>query len=342
MKLSGRELARFAARPDPAHPAILIYGPDPMRVADRRAQIIKGLAGENAEAEMRLERLAAGDVKADPAILADALKATGFFAGQRVVRLDEATDALAPAIAAALEGWQEGDAVLVATAGNLGPRSALRKLFEGHATALAAPVYADAAGPEEIRATLQAAGLSAFAPDAERDVMALGRALEPGEFRQFVDRLALYKLNDPAPVSAADVAACAPLAPDAEVDALVAQVAEGQAGAIAPLMRNLAGQGIAPVTICLAVQRHFRALHMLATAPDGPARAIARLRPPVFGPRRERMLAQLRRWRVATLETALSMLVAADLRLRSGTPVPLMAYLERELIRIAYLERSRR
>ncbi|RMD92775.1 MAG: DNA polymerase III subunit delta, partial [Alphaproteobacteria bacterium] len=230
MKLAGRELARFAARPDPGHPAILIHGPDPMRVADLRAAIIRGLAGENAEAEMRLERLAAGDVKADPAILADAMKATGFFAGQRVVRIDEATDALAPALAAALDAWAPGDAVAVLTAGNLTPRSALRKLVEGHPKAIAAPVYADAATPEALRAALREAGLAAFTPEGERDALTLGRSLEPGEFRQFVERLALYKHGDAEPVTPADVAACAPLAPDAEVDALIAKVAEGRAG----------------------------------------------------------------------------------------------------------------
>jgi DNA polymerase-3 subunit delta len=47
------------------------------------------------------------------------------------VLVEDATDGLAPVVAAALEAWAPGDARLVATGAGLAAKGALRKLFEG-------------------------------------------------------------------------------------------------------------------------------------------------------------------------------------------------------------------
>jgi len=85
--------------------------------------------------------------------------------------------------------------------------------------------------------------------------------------------------------------------------------------------------------------RHFRTLHSAASAPGGPAEGIARMRPPVFGPRRERMLRQAQNWGMHRLETALGILTDTDLTLRSASRAPAMAVMERALIRLAMLNR---
>ena len=113
MILKGAEIGRYLARPDPTRPALLIYGQDAMRVALKRAEAVKALVGPGAEEEMRLTRLPGSDLRKDPAQLLDAVKAVGFFPGQRVVLVDDAPDAAAPAVAAALEDWRTGDAVVV-------------------------------------------------------------------------------------------------------------------------------------------------------------------------------------------------------------------------------------
>ena len=115
MLLKGAEIARYLARPDPTRPALLIHGQDAMRVALKRAEAVAALTGPDAEAEMRLTRLAGSDLRKDGATLMDEIKAVGFFPGPRVVLVEEATDAVAPAVAAALEAWAHGDAVIVVT-----------------------------------------------------------------------------------------------------------------------------------------------------------------------------------------------------------------------------------
>ena len=342
MNLKGAEIARYLARPDPSRPALLIYGQDAMRVSLKRAEAVAALTGANAEEEMRLNRLAGGGLKKDPASLMDAIKEVGFFPGPRVVLVEDTPDSAADAIAAALQEWRSGDAVIVVPAGGLAKSSALRKLFEPHREAVAAPIYDDPPGEDEIRRWLQEAGLNDVSPEAMRDLTALARALDPGDLRQTIEKIGLYKYGDTAPLTPAEIALLAPATIEADLDELLHVVAEGRSDQFGQLMRRIEGQGIAPVTLAIAALRHFRALHLAAADPQGPAAGLSRMRPPVFGPRRDRMARQAQGWGVGPLEEAVSSLLATDLALRSSSRAPQMALMERALIRLSMIARGRR
>lgn len=339
MKLAGAAAAKFFARPEPDRAGVLIFGADAMRVALRRQELIAALIGPGGEAEMRLTRLSGADLRKDPALLDDAMRAQGFFPGPRVAFVEEAADGAAEAVKAALAGWRQGDAVLVVTAGSLGKGSPLRKAFEDHPNAYAIGIYDDPPGREEIEAVLAKAGLREIGREAMTDLLALARDLDPGDFRQTVEKIALYKFGDAAPLSPADIAACAPATIEAEVDDVLNAVAEFRTGDVGPLMRRLEGQGATPVGLSIAAMRHFRMLHAAASAPGGAAEGIARMRPPVFGPRRDRMLRQAQGWGMHNLEKAIGILTDTDLMLRSTSRAPAMAVMERALIRLAMLNR---
>ena len=342
MILKGAEIARYLARPDPSRPALLIYGQDAMRVAMKRAEAVKALTGEKADEEMRLTRLPGAGLRKDPAQLLDAVKEVGFFPGQRVVLVEDAPDAAADAIRAALADWRSGDAAMVVTAGALGKASALRKLFEPHPTAVTAPIYDDPPGEEEVARWLADAGLRQVPPPAMRDMMALARALDPGDLRQTIEKIGLYKHGDDTPLTAEEIALMAPATIEADLDELIHIVAERREAEFGPMMRRIEGQGVNPVTLCIAALRHFRALHLAAADPAGPGVALSRMRPPVFGPRRDRMARQAQAWGMAPLEEAMRLLLDTDLALRSSTRAPQMALVERALIRLAMPPRGRR
>ncbi|MBC7133476.1 MAG: DNA polymerase III subunit delta [Roseovarius sp.] len=340
MKLAPRDAPRYFARPDPGRAGLLIHGADAMRVALRRQEVVAALLGPNAEEEMRLTRLPAADLRRDPALVMDALKAQGFFPGPRVALVEDATEAQAAPILAALAEWREGDAQIVVTAGQLKATSRLRKAFETHPNAYAIGIYDEPPSREEVEALLARAGLRDIPGPVMGDLLALSRALDPGDFRQTVEKLALYKRGDAAPLSAGDIAACAPASTEADLDDILEIVAEGRTGEIAPVLRRLKAQGVQPVGLCIGAARHFRALYTAASDPGGAAQGINRLRPPVFGPRRDRMLRQAQGWGAARLEQALSILTETDLTLRSaGQRAPEMALVERALIRLAMLAR---
>ena len=339
MKLAARDAARFIAKPDPAAAGALLYGADAMRVALKRAALIEALLGPDAAAEMRLTRMTGAELRRDPAALVDAVKAVGFFPGPRAVLVEEAADAQAEPVRAALADWRPGDATIVVTAGALGGGSALRKAFEAAKQAVAIGIYSDPPGRAEIEAALARAGVGAVGGAAMADIEALGRGLDPGDFAQFLEKLALYRRGAPGEATPEDVAACAPAAPEAELDVVLDLLAEGKAAAVAVELTRLGPLGRSPTTLTIAAGRHFRALHAAAVSRD-PEAALSRLRPPVFGPRRSRMAAQARAFGPARLEQAIAWITDVDLDLRSARPLPGLAVVERLFVRIAMLRRD--
>lgn len=342
MLLKGAEIARYLARPDPSRPGLLIYGQDAMRVALKRAEAVRALVGEKADEEMRLTRMPGAGLKKDPAQLIDAVREVGFFPGPRVVVVEDTPDSAAEAVRAALSEWRHGDAVVVVTAAALSKSSALRKLFETHGQAVTAPVYDDPPGEDEVARWLAEAGLPEIPREAMRELMLLARALDPGDLRQTVEKIGLYKHGDRAPLTAEEIALMAPATIEADLDELIHIVAERRESDFGPLMRRIVQQGIAPVTLCIAALRHFRALHLAAADPAGPGVALARARPPVFGPRRDRMARQAQSWGMGPLEEAVSLLLTTDLTLRSTSRAPQMPLVERALLRLAMKPRGRR
>ncbi|MEJ6395777.1 DNA polymerase III subunit delta [Gymnodinialimonas sp. 2305UL16-5] len=341
MKLSPRDATAYFKRPDPKAAGCLIFGDDAMRVALKRQDLMAALLGTNAEEEMRLTRMTGAELRSDNAMLLDTVKAVGFFPGPRAVLVDGATDGLSKVFAAALTEWAEGDAQIIATAGRLTAKSALRKVFESVKTAYAAAIYDDPPGRAEIEDWMKEAGLAAPDGNAMADLEALSRAISPGDFRQTIEKLGLYKRGDSSAISAADIEAVAPMTREAELDDILHATAEAETGAIGPILQRLSQQGVAPVTLCISAMRHFKALHAASCHPNGPVAGLQAQRPPVFGPRRDRMARQAGRWGRKTLESALSMLVETDLTLRSATNAPQMAVMERTLIRLAMLPNRR-
>jgi DNA polymerase-3 subunit delta len=329
VKLSPRDLNGLIQRPDPKIAGVLIFGEDTMRVALKRQDLVKAICGEGAEEEMRLTRIPGAELRRDKAQLLDAVKATGFFPGPRVVLVEEANNTCTDALKAALAEWREGDAQIVVTAGQLTKAASLRKLFESARTAGAAALYNDPPGRAEIEADLRAAGLNDVGRDAMATLEQLARDLTPGDLRQTIHKIGLYKYGDDTPLTAEEVTLMAPASIEAEMDDVFHVLAEGRITEIAPVMQRLAAQGVQPVTLLIMAARHFRSLYAMSASGQG-GRA--------FNPRMERMMRQANRWSNDRLEQALEVIMDTDLTLRSaGQRAPAMALVERAFVRLAYL-----
>ena len=216
------------------------------------------------------------------------------------------------------------------TAGALKPTSKLRKAFEGHGQAYAAGIYDTPPSRDEIERDLKAAGIEQPPQEAMQMLLTLARDLEPGDFRQTLTKIGLFKRGDTEPLSADDINACAPASIEAAVDDVLLVVGDGQAAEIGPVMQRLAAQGVNAVTLCIGAMRHFRTLHRAAVDTSG--------RPQIWGPNRDKMVAQARKWGPVKLEQALTELTDTDLQLRSaGQHAPALALVERTFIRLAML-----
>ena len=330
MKLSTSQANAYFVKPDTNAAGALIFGADPMRIALKRQQLISKLLGPAGEEEMRLTRLPASDLRKDPALLTDALKAVGFFPGLRVALVEDANEAVGPIITQSLAEWAPGDAQIIVTAGALKPTSKLRKAFEAHTKTYATAIYDNPPTRAEIENDLKNSGINLPPQDVMHMLMDLAKVLEPGDFRQTLEKIGLYKLNDDKPLSANDISNCAPTSFEADVDDILIVVGDGQASAIGPVMQRLQAQGVNAVTLCIGAMRHFRTLHRAALDTTG--------RPQIWGPNRDKMLDQARRWGPVKLEKALTVLTDTDLQLRSaGQKAPTLALVERAFIRLAML-----
>ena len=336
MKLTAKEARDYFRKPRSEKAAILIYGPDAMLVAHAREATLKALTDGDDRADLRIDRIQGKDLGRNPHALEVAAKSQGFFAPEgRLIRIDEVGDASVEALRNAIDGHAPGDPFLVVTAGNLRASSKLRKLFESHGNALSAPVYSASLAPSEMRRMASDAGLNDLSEEAVQELLERGEELPPVVLEQLLRNLALFKMDDSGPVSRDDVRAVAPETVDGSIENLIEQVAERQVEGICRAFRSLSGRNQNAVPILIHANRVFRTILQVASDPSGPNQGIARLKPPVFGKKRDNLVRQARVWGVAGSEAALQEILETDRLVRSGARVPQLATVERVLLRIA-------
>ncbi len=311
MKLNPRELSKLIEKPDPTLAAVLFYGSDTMRVALKRQEYLGNLLGPDAEQEMRLTRFIGDDILKDRTAVFDAVKSVGFFPGQRAVLIENTSDKTSKIIIECIEAWNKTDAHIVVTSGLLRPTSQLRKAFETFQNTIAAPIYDNPLTEMEIKTELTRAGIQMNDPSIMDALCNLSKELEPGDFRNTLEKIYLFHA-----------------------------VSDGKTNKIKHILNRLEAQGVQPVSICISFQRHFKLLLNLKNHVGTPLEAISSYKPPIFGPKRNAIINQLKLWNEETLKIALSFFVELDLDLRSATSLyPSLAITERVLIRVAMIAR---
>lgn len=341
MKLAAGRIEAFLRRPDPAVRGVLLYGPDRGLVRERADGLARLILGEPPD-PFRLCELSPAVLKDDPVRLADELASLSFTGGARVVRLRDAGDAAAGPVGLALEAAPKTEAMLIAEAGDLAKRSALRCLFEAAGNAVAIPCYADdEASLQGLAATMLAdAGLS-LTPDASACLAAsLGgdRAMSRGE----IEKLILYMRGGASrSVGLEEVLACIGDSREASLDDVVMAAHGGDVAGLDRALDLAYASGMHPVSILRAAARHLQRLHLAASmvaTGKSPPEAMAALRPPVFFKLQDAFRAQLRIWPPARLAQALSLVTQAELDCKA-TGAPAEALCARVLWQIAVAAR---
>ena len=153
--------------------------------------------------------------------------------------------------------------------------------------------------------------------------------------------MALYKLNDETPITYRDVINCTPASNEAAIDEVLNVILAGNEFRVSQILGRLSSQGTLPVTLIIAATRHFKALFSIISNPGGANAGATALRPPIYGPRKEALINQAQKWGPIKIKTAIKILTATDLQLRSSNQqAPQMALVERLFIRIAMLLKS--
>ena len=342
MKLSSINKTAHFTNPDITKLGILIYGPNAVLVAKERKNFVESLIGPDGVNEMRLSHISSSDLRKDPCLLIDSIKAQSFFPGARVTLIEPAGDSDTKFIANGLKAWELGDSQIVVTAGTLKKNSSLRKLFETHKNAFSLPVYDDPPNITEIKDMVAKAGLKEINEEISNALFILAKMIDKGTFEQTIEKLALFKISDQTSLSIDDIEKCMPLSYGSELDDLLDCVAEGRVSDVRPTLGRLSAQGVTPITMCISMIRHFKTLFSIVSDPEGIHSGLSKLRPPLFGSKKEKLRSHANSWGLNKSKFALSTLIRLDIKLRSANKIsPALAVVEREMVRLAMYSRQR-
>ena len=141
MKVNARNAEGFARNPSPGVHAVLIYGPD-FGLVQERAVTILASTGVELNDPFSAVTLRGDAIAREPARLLDEATSISFQGGTRIVRVQGATDTICDSVAPLFERSIE-NVLIVLEAGELGPRSRLRRLFEATEYGAALACYLD-------------------------------------------------------------------------------------------------------------------------------------------------------------------------------------------------------
>ncbi len=343
MKLQGKAIDGFLARPDRRIRAVLVYGPDAGLVRERAGTLARTVVPDLAD-PFRVAELPARAVAAEGARLLDEVTALSLVGGRRLIRVRDGDETITPACAALFAAAPPGDSLVVVEAGDLGARSRLRVLFETAALGAALPCYVEDESALR-RVITDLSSDHGLVPDA--DALAFLAANLIGDrlvVKGELEKLALYMGSERRVGLEQVQAVIGDGASLLSLDDPVWAAAGGDFAALDKALARLYGESVAPVAILRAAQRHFQRLHWVqaelaaGTSVEG---ALSALKPPLFFKLRNTFLAQLRQWPLPALRQALERLTDAEIECKQ-TNMPDETLCARTLLQLAALARSRR
>ncbi len=343
MKLQGKAIDGFMARPDPRIRAVLVYGPDAGLVRER-AEVLARTVVSNMTDPFRVAELPARAVASDVARLVDEIAALSLVGGRRLIRLRDADETVGAACAALFAAPPAGDSLLLVEAGDLSVRSRLRMQFEAATIGAALPCYVEEDSVLR-RVVVELATSHGLLLDSDAQAfLAANLVGDRSVVRAEIDKLALYMGAERRVGLEQAQAVIGDGASLLSLDDPIWAAAGGDFAALDKALGRLYAEGMAPVAILRAAQRHFQRLHWVQSevAAGGSIEgALVALKPPLFFKLRNAFLAQLRQWPLPALRQALERLTEAEIECKR-TNMPDEILCARTLLQLAAVARSRR
>jgi DNA polymerase-3 subunit delta len=314
--LKASEIEKFLARPDPARPIVLVFGPDAGLVRERAEALVRASI-DDAKDPFQLARLDGDDLASEPTRLVEEANTIPLFGGRRAVWVRAGSRNFAPAVEA-LVGAASPDCRVVIEAGDLKRTAPLRALCERAKNVVALPCYADTERDlvRLIDDELREAGL-AISPDARAALVPLlgGDRLAS---RQEIAKLALFARGK-AQVELDDVMAVVADASTLALDGLIDAAFAGRTTELEVQFGKARTAGTSPGTIVSTALRQVTQLHRARLAVEDGAsvsEATGVIQPFVHFSRKAAVETALRSWTSARLERAMAQLAEALLESR--------------------------
>jgi DNA polymerase-3 subunit delta len=338
--LKTAEIDKFLARPDPARPVILVFGPDAGLVRERAEALITS-AVDDPKDPFQLVRIDGDELSGEPTRLVEEANTIPLFGGRRAVWVKAGGRNIAPAVEA-LIACTSPDCRVVIEAGDLRKTAPLRAVCERAKNAAALICYAD--GERDIARLIddemRAAGLT-ISPEARSALVPLlgGDRLAS---RQEVQKLAMFARGK-GKVELDDVMAVVADASTLALDGLVDAAFAGRTAELEAQLGKARTASTSAGTIVATALRQVAQLHIARLAVEQGASvsdAAGGIQPFLHFSRRPAVEAALKAWNSARLERAMAQLAEATLETRKQTGLA-DVIAERSLLAIAVNARRR-
>jgi DNA polymerase-3 subunit delta len=332
--LKASDIDKFMARPDPARPIVLVFGPDAGLVRERAEALIR-VSIDDPKDPFQLARLDGDDLASEPTRLVEEANTIPLLGGRRAVWVKGGSRNFAPAVEA-LIGASSPDCRVVIEAGDLRRSAPLRVLCERAKNAVALPCYAD--GERDlvrlIDTEMREAGLTISAEARAALVPLLGG--DRLASRHEIGKLALFARGK-TEVGIDDVMAVVADASTLALDGLIDAAFAGRTGELEVQLGKARTAGTSPGTIVSAALRQVSQLHRARLAIENGASisdAAGTLQPFVHFSRKVAVEAALKSWTSARLARAMAQLAEATLEQRRQTSMA-EAIAQRALLSLA-------
>jgi DNA polymerase-3 subunit delta len=338
--IKAADIDRFIARPDPAQPVVLVYGPDAGLVRERVDALVKASVDDPND-PFAFVRIEGEDLSGNPARLVEEAHTVPLFGGRRAVLVKAGSRNIASAVEMVVNA-PSAECRVIIEAGDLRKSAPLRALCEKAKVAAALPCYVDNERDlaRLIDEEMRAAELS-IAPDARAALLALlggDRLASRNEIR----KLALYARGQER-VEIADVMAVVADASALALDGVIDAAFAGRTAEVESEFFKARAGGSSPAAIISAAIRHIANLHKMALAVeagDSAEFAMKRGAPPVHFTREKIVGEALRAWSPGRLVRAMTQLAEASLEARRNAPLA-EAIAQRILLSLAVSARKK-
>jgi DNA polymerase-3 subunit delta len=338
--IKNSDVDRFVAKPDPAQPVVLVYGPDAGLVRERVDALVRASVDDPND-PFAFVRIEGEELSANPSRLVEEAHTIPLFGDRRAVLVKAGARNISSALEPVL-ATPSNDCRVIIEAGDLRKSAPLRALCEKSKVAAALPCYED--GERDltrlIDEEMRAANLT-IAPDARAALTALlggDRMASRNEIR----KLALYAQGQER-VELADVMAVVADASALALDGVIDAAFAGRTAEMDTEFGKARAGGSSPAAIVSAAIRQVANLHKMRLAVDGGDSidfAMMRGAPPVHFTRKIAVEAALRTWTPARLLRAMQQLAEASLEARRNAPLA-ETIAQRTLLSLAVSARRR-
>src|SRR5215468_5090709 len=325
------EVESFMARPDPAKPIVLVFGPDAGLVRERAAALVRSCVDDPSDPFGFA--IVEGDTLAEiPERLVEEAHTVPLFGGRRAILVKAGARNFIAAVERLIGAPPESDCRVIIEAGDLRRSAPLRTLCERAPIVAALPCYQDSARDlgRLIDEEMRRAGM-AITPNAK----VLLASLIGGDrraSRSEIEKLTLYALGENR-IDVPDVMAVVADATVPAVDSLIDAAFAGWASDVEINFGKVKSSGVSASTIAAAFVRQASALHLLRLTVESGTSIddLLRRTPAIHFSRVKAVRAALETWTASRLERLIAQLGETSLEVRKNSKLA-YAIIQRALI----------